>query len=109
MKLRDGVSRLLHSFKQLQVLYLLLPLHLFDTTEETTAFIEGREQRKGFWLGKREYFEVTPEAEQLRGAERLAKFYQRLLDFSMAQGLEAVLRRKGAGRESFRPMMWRDV
>lgn len=109
LRLADGICRLLLSFEELHVLYLLVYPNLFDSTGEIGAYIEGRGRGGGFWVGEREYFEITPEAQELGGAERAAESYQRSLDF-VGDDLDAILeRKKGAGRDILRLMTWRDV
>lgn len=74
MRLPDGITRLLLSFEQLQALYLLIPPNFFYSIKETAAYMKGR-AGGGFWIGKGEFLEITPEAEQMPGEERARAYY----------------------------------
>lgn len=108
LRLADGVHRLFLAFEHLRVLYVLVPPNLFDESEDTIAYMKGCGRRAGFWSGQREYFEVTPEAEQLSGSERVVALYGRTLAF-IGEEVHAFLGREGDPRESLRLMTWRNV
>lgn len=100
----SGIHRLLSAYEHLKVLYILVEPSLFGPTEDITTYRQGQNRPGGFWFGRREYFEITPEIAELSGSRKVLDLHERFLEES-----DAIVGKKYEEPQMVRLMSWRDV
>jgi hypothetical protein len=95
------VHKLLLTFEQVRVLYVIIEPELFSG-EDITTYIQDRGRPRGFLYGKREYFEIPERVARMSASRNIAFLHRMTIVFN--EHLTARKLSKSVGL-----MTWRDV